>query len=172
MKRFALLSVFMLLCEAALAQPPVEVTSDDTIELAPGQTKVVSFDHSISEIKVAAGETIAKIRPMTDRTFVIEGAGSGETLAIAYGAGGREIHRFNISVAGHLVKVYGQKPPITGVGKPGQEHDSYLCTGTLVAGASIRISPQEARLPSSSPIPIKTRTVTPAALPRNIAKLW
>lgn len=130
MKQFTFVAALMLLCGSALAQPPVEVTADDTIELSPGQTKVVSFDQSVTEIRVAAGDTIAKIRPMTDRTFAIEGTGSGQTLAIAYGPAGKEIHRFNIGVAGHLVKVYGQKPPITGIGKPGMEYDSYLCSQT------------------------------------------
>ncbi|MCP1832847.1 pilus assembly protein N-terminal domain-containing protein [Bradyrhizobium sp. USDA 4545] len=130
MKRFALLAAALLLSGTAFAQPPVEVTADESVELSPGQTKVVSFDQPVVEIRVAAGDSIAKVRPMTDRTFVIEGTGSGQTLAIAYAPNGKEVHRFNIDVAGHLVKIYGQKLPIKGIGKPGMEYDAYLCTGS------------------------------------------
>lgn len=131
MKKFALIAGAMLLCGSALAQPPAEVTADDTISLKSGQTKVVSFDQSVTEIRIAGGGTVARIRPITDRTFSIEGMASGDTLAIAYGAGGKEVHRFNIAVSGHMVKVYGQKPPLSKPGaKAGDEYDSFICTDT------------------------------------------
>lgn len=128
MKQFALACIFVLLCGSAFAQPPVEVTPDDAIELSPGETKVVEFDQPVTDVKIA-GDGLVKIIPMTDRTYSIQALNSGRTVAIAYGPNGKEVHRFGIGVAGHLVKIYGQLPPLSKPGaKAGDEYHSFICT--------------------------------------------
>jgi len=125
MKRFAIVAALALLSGAALAQPPVEVTPDDSIELQPGEIKVVEFDQPVQDIKIA-GDGLVKVVPMTDRTYAVQALGPGSTVAIAYGPGGKEVHRFGIGVAGHLVKIYGQGP--TPSLKTGDEYNSYICS--------------------------------------------
>jgi hypothetical protein len=144
MKRFALVVALMLLWGIAYAQPPVEVTADDTLEFSPGQTKVISFDRAVSQINVP-GEGIVKVTPITDRTFAISALNSGRSLAIAYAPDGKEIHRLTVVVAGHMVKLYGRKPPLTKpASHPGEEYDSFICTGTGCG----RVNPE---LPSGGP---------------------
>ena len=117
----------MLLCGNALAQPQ-EVTADETIQLRFGQTRTFRFDKAIKDIKIS-GRGVAEVMPQSDHVFDFRAIGYGRALATAFGPDGQEVERINIDVIGQMVKVYGQKPPITGVGKAGQEYDSYMCSG-------------------------------------------
>jgi hypothetical protein len=112
-----------LLSGGAFAQPPEELTADDTIELQVGQTRTFTFDRSVKEFVIVA-DGIAKVTPRTDRTFSIEALNPGSVLAIASAADGREIHRMNIAVAGHMVKIYGFSRDET------KDYIGYLCTDT------------------------------------------
>lgn len=129
MKRFAIAAAVMLLCGPVWAQPPIEVPIDDTIDVDAGGQKVVQFNQSVKEIMIS-GADLVEVKPLSDRTFTVRGIRSGRVIATAIGSDGKLVHQFNIAVAGHLVKVYGQKPPITGIGKPGQEFDAFICTDT------------------------------------------
>ena len=119
----------MLLCGNALAQPPVEVPVDDTIEVEAGAPKLITFDRAVKDVLISGGDLV-EIKPLSDRTFSVRGLRSGRVIATALAPDGKLVHQFNIAVAGHLVKVYGQKPVITGVGRAGQEFDAFICTDT------------------------------------------
>jgi hypothetical protein len=122
MKRLVLVAA-LLLSGGAYAQPPEELTADDTIELQVGQTRTFTFDQSVREF-ILVTDGIAKVTPRNDRTFSIEALNPGQVLAIASASDGREIHRMNIAVAGHMVKIYGYSRDET------KDYIGYLCTET------------------------------------------
>lgn len=143
MKRIAFAIALALLTGAAAAQSPEDLTADDTLDMQMGRAKVVQFDKPIAKMLISQ-KGVVEVTPLTDRTYTITPVGSGSVLAIVYNGDGKEIHRMNITVAGHLVKLYGQKPVIRNIGTPGEEYDSFICTDATCG----RVNPD---LPSGGP---------------------
>ncbi|MGY3472742.1 pilus assembly protein N-terminal domain-containing protein [Bradyrhizobium ottawaense] len=128
--RCSVIAAMALLADAANAQPPEEITATDTIKFAVGQTRTLMFDQPVSELRVMA-DGVVKTTPVTDRTFAIEAQQPGQVLMVAYAPGGGVIHRMNLAVAGHLVKVYGLlKPSATNPLDKGMEYTAFMCTDT------------------------------------------
>jgi hypothetical protein len=107
MKRLALL-LALAIAGPALAQPPRELTANDTISIRVQQSKTFRFDYPVNKITLAAKD-IAEVIPETDRTFIVRGISQGTTLMTAYSADGSVLHRSNLEVlqAGGFVKIYG-----------------------------------------------------------------
>ncbi|MBP1297470.1 pilus assembly protein N-terminal domain-containing protein [Bradyrhizobium elkanii] len=84
----------------------IDISSEDTIKLQPGEVRVFQFEQPVKQI-LTPGENTVEITPQTDRTFSVRGGDPGETVATAIGTDGRVIRRVRITVGGHLVKIYG-----------------------------------------------------------------
>lgn len=149
MKRFAICAALALLFVApALAQPPEELTADDTIDMEMGQSKIVQFDKSVAKV-LLSGKNVVEITPQNDRTFTIGSLGYGSVIAIAYDPDGKEISRMNIVVAGHMVKIYGLRvAKRDAAATPGTEYDGYMCTDRGCG----RVNPDLESAPSSTSV--------------------
>ncbi|MHC2415537.1 hypothetical protein ACVJGC_008128 [Bradyrhizobium diazoefficiens] len=125
--RLCVIATVVILGSGANAQPPEELTINDTITLQAGETRIFHFDQSVNQVDII--DPIVEVKPQSDRTFTFHANGAGSTIMTAYKD--REVaYRARIVVEGHLVKIYGQ-------GRPQHGHDyeiggyaSYLCTRT------------------------------------------
>jgi hypothetical protein len=137
MKRLMLLA--LLWPSAAVAQPPKEIAASDTIEFQVGQTRTLEYDQPVARL-ILADDEIAKVMPESDRTFTLKALKSGNVLMTAIAPDGRVIHRSNVEVGGHLVKVYGQKKPgqndvvsggaVIKADRSNPDYVGYICTST------------------------------------------
>jgi len=110
-------AMLMLIGTAALAQPPVEITADDTLDLRVGQSKTFQFDKPVRDFFLASEDVVA-VHVLSDRVHTLTGIKPGSTLAIAYGTDGREIDKLNLTVEGQFVKIYRPGAP---------DYTQYVC---------------------------------------------
>jgi len=123
--RCCAIAALALLADGAFAQPPQEIIipEQDTIVLQPGEARIFQFSESLKDIGVPGPkDSIVRITPQTDRTFVFEGVGSGETIVTARAPDGHIVLNMTVVVEGHLVKMYGSRDTNDYVG--------FVCTGT------------------------------------------
>jgi hypothetical protein len=136
--RKLLSTIAMITCiTAAHAQPPQEIVTTDTVDFQVGQTRTLQFNEAVTKV-VLASEGIASVVPQTDHVFTVQALRPGTVLTVAYGADGQVVHRLNIAVAGHMVKVYGQRGP---GGKVPADYVGVICNGTGCGRADPDVEP-------------------------------
>jgi hypothetical protein len=115
-------AVYAAMTVCGFAQGPKEIGEIETIKIYPGETKIFTFDQSISDIK-ATGENI-KIVPETDRTFALVGIAPGAVVLTAFNSEAKLVYRSRVVIVGNVVRIYG-----TGtVDEKKSDYVGYVCT--------------------------------------------
>ncbi len=112
MKRLALVLLLSLVPAGAFAQQqqPREVTTENKIEMAVGQTKRLRFSDPFGQIVFSQKDIAEALPPQGDQEFAFFAKAPGITRLIVTTADGKTLYDAEIFVSpdrGTLVKIYG-----------------------------------------------------------------